>query len=74
MAINKFQTLHAYRRLVRRGLANAQPLTCTCGEVYGLGIGKDDQPILRCFYCNSTVVPGKSFYDQIGAVVKEHTL
>lgn len=66
----EFQVFHRYNRLVRRGLA--KPLTHACGQVYVTGFGVDDEPVLKCLYCDSVTVPGQRLYDDIRAVVKEH--
>lgn len=70
--MNKFAILHAYRRLVRRGKASAFPLMCqTCAEEYSLSIGDEDRPVLKCFYCGSSVTPGDNFYKRLAAVVSD---
>ena len=68
-----FQTYHKYRRLVRRGLAPA--LCCaTCEFELVLGIGPKDEPVLKCYTCNSTITPGKDTNDKVRAIVTEHFL
>lgn len=65
-----FKVFHDYRRLVRRGLA--KPLTCRhCGNELTLMIGKKDEPVLKCFFCNILVKPGLGMYNDLRAVVKE---
>lgn len=69
----EFGILHAYRRLVRRGLASAMPLLCqTCGEEYLIGLDNEDHPLLKCFTCASVLRPGLAFYDRLAAVVEKH--
>lgn len=66
-----FQTFHKYRRLVRRGLAPA--LCCQhCENELVLGIGEDDEPVLKCYGCNVVLIPGKNLYDKVRAIVSEH--
>lgn len=65
-----FQTYHKYNRLVRRGLA--KPLCCQhCDGEFTLGFGDRDEPVLKCYFCNVTVYPGKNMYDNIRAQVEE---
>ncbi len=62
---------HKYNKLVEKGYT--KPLTCTCGEAYTLRATEDGDPLLQCFSCNSIVQPGLGIYDNIKAVVKEHS-
>lgn len=65
-----FQIFHRYNKLVRRGVA--KPLTHHCGQEYTIMNGSGE-PVLRCWYCNTLTEPGKTLYDGIVAVVKEHS-
>lgn len=65
-----FQTFHKYNRLVRRGLV--KPLSHSCGTEYALQLGRDDEPVLKCYLCGTTTLPGSKMYSDIRAVVKEH--
>jgi len=67
----EFKYFHDYYRMVRMGVA--EPLACeTCGEKFALRIGKDDQPILQCFGCNSKVRPGKRVYETIVSLTNKY--
>lgn len=65
-----FSLFHAYNRLVRRGVT--KPLMHSCGTEYVLTIGDADEPVLRCFSCNTRTYPGLNMVGNIRAVVKEH--
>lgn len=64
-----FQIFHNYNRLVRRGLA--KPLEHSCGGQYVLAMGEKDLPVLKCYSCNTTTLPGTKMYGDIKAVVEE---
>lgn len=66
-----FPTFHRYRRLVRRGLA--EPLRCgTCETEYVLMVGEEDEPLLKCFTCNSLTQPGLALYDRVKEAVESN--
>lgn len=66
-----FRVIHAYNRLVRRGIVD--PLTCKhCGEEVAIRLSSDDQPLFQCFTCNSITAPGLLRYEEIKKIVEEH--
>ena len=67
----EFKYFHLYNRLVRRQLV--KPLACRhCDNPFTLRADENDQPVLRCYFCSTTVLPGLDLYRQVRAVVKEH--
>lgn len=65
-----FQMFHLYRRLVRRGLV--KQLKHHCGTEFNYGMGENDELVLFCFACDTSVVPGAETLGNVRAVVKEH--
>ena len=63
------QDLHRYNRLVRRNLV--EPLTHSCGMEYAIVLGESDEPLLKCFGCDSIIVPGSKIADRVRAINKE---
>lgn len=66
-----FRLFHRYNKLVRRDLV--QPLTCgVCDTPLITGVGKEDELVLKCYSCGSSLVPGLATLGRVEAVVKEH--
>lgn len=64
---------HRYNKLVRRQMV--KPLECeVCGLELITGLGDDDELVLKCFMCDTNIVPGVGTLDRVNAVVKEHFL
>lgn len=69
--LTNWELFHAYRRLVREDKARA--LECpNCPGVLTTRLGSDDEPVLWCGSCLTTVKPGTEVISQIRAVVTEH--
>lgn len=66
--MTKWQAIHAFNRLVKQ--ERVEPLKCPDDDAtYVTKIGKDDEPVLHCFACESTVLPGLALWKQLGAVI-----
>lgn len=66
------QMFQRYRRLVDAGMV--KPLTCgKCEQEYILRASEDGDPLLQCLNCDRMVQPGLRLYDQVCAVVREHS-
>jgi hypothetical protein len=66
-----FKTFHRYNKLVRRQMV--RPLVCeVCNVELATGFGKDDELVLKCFGCDTDIVPGLATISRVDAVVKEH--
>jgi hypothetical protein len=69
--MDKWQIIHAYRRLFKSGLA--EPWTCQQdGTVLVSRIGLDDDPVLWCMTCGEIEIPVDSAYDLMLMQLKEH--
>lgn len=67
----EFRIFHLYNRLAKAG--KVKPLTCpNCETTLVTAFGEDDSPVLKCYGCGATIVPGLEAYDQMKAVVNEH--
>ena len=67
----RWNLIHDFRNVVEAGEAN--PLTCKeCDEEFITRIDTDDEPMLWCFRCNTTIHLGIDFWDQIDAAVKDY--
>ena len=65
-----YSVFHRYNTLARDG--KAKTLICKyCQDPLVLSIGDDDEPVLKCFSCNITTVPGLVFYENIKSQVEE---
>jgi hypothetical protein len=50
-----------------------RPLVCeVCNVELATGFGKDDELVLKCFGCDTDIVPGLATISRVDAVVKEH--
>lgn len=68
--MTKWEAMHSYRRLAKSD--KATPLTCPDdGNLYITRIGKDDEPVLYCYFCKTTVIPGISLWKQMEAILNE---
>lgn len=66
------QTFHSYNQLVAEG--KTKPLTCPdCNNRYVTRITEDGDPLLACVWCDTIIQPGLRLYQQVLAVVKEHS-
>lgn len=66
--MDKYQLLHDYNKLVRRDMAN--PLECNrCNIEYTVRLGPDE-PVLKCYGCGGTLIPGDKLYGEILHVVE----
>jgi hypothetical protein len=66
------RVFHAYNNLVAAG--KVKPLTCPdCDKGYVTRATIDGEPLLACTWCNTIVQPGYRLYQQIRAVVNEHS-
>lgn len=69
--LTNWQLFHLYRRLADEN--KAVKLICPdCNYELITRIGPDDEPILRCYGCNSSIRPGSEMVAQVRAVVTEH--
>lgn len=73
---NKYTLIHAYDKVVRRGLV--KPLTCSCGETLTIepnaGTDMDAEPNFRCYTCDSKTTLGLDAWADVRAVVMEHNV
>lgn len=67
--MEKWRLVHNYRRAVDRGLT--LPILCRCGSEYIWAPGADADPVLSCYSCNSTIIPGLYIWDQIEKALNE---
>lgn len=68
----KIQAFHKYNRLVDEGKVKA--LACgICGEPFIMRSTLDGDPLLGCMNCERIIQPGLALYEQVLAVVKEHS-
>lgn len=66
------QVFHAYNRLADAGLV--KQLTCPdCDQVYVTRITENLDPVLACVWCNTLAQPGLRLYNDVLAVVREHS-
>lgn len=66
-----FKKFHRYNKLVRRQLV--KPLECgVCNQELITGFGEQDILVLKCFICDTDIVPGLETISRVDAVVKEH--
>lgn len=66
------QMFHRYNNLVAEN--KCKPLLChTCDNWLITRVTQDNEPALQCVYCNTFIQPGLSLYQDISAVVREHT-
>ena len=66
-----FEIFHKYSRLVRRNLV--RPLACKhCKGPVFTALGENDELVLYCAMCDSSVTPGLDTISNVTAVVKEH--
>lgn len=73
MSDDNWELFHRYRALVEQEAARA--LRCPDDEtVLVTRLGSDDEPVLWCMTCLSTLTPGLDLLQQIRAVVSEHHL
>jgi hypothetical protein len=69
--LTNWQLFHLYRRLVEQN--KAVSLICpNCNYELITRIGVDDEPILWCYGCLSSIRPGSDVINQVRAVVTEH--
>lgn len=63
-----FQTFHKYFNLIRR--EQVPQFSCPQDNRFmNLELGENDEPVLRCSYCQATVKPGINTYNRIKEVV-----
>jgi hypothetical protein len=68
-----YRTFHRYQELAEQG--KAKPLVCReCGSGLVVRLGKNDEPELQCFSCDTRTRPGLARYEEILAVVREHNV
>lgn len=66
------RVFHAYNNLADAGYV--KQLTCPhCDQVYVTRMTEDAEPLLACVWCNTIIQPGLKLYQQVLAVVKEHS-
>jgi hypothetical protein len=69
--LSSWELFHRYRRLVEEG--KAKSLECPeCQNSLITRIGPDDEPILWCYGCLSSLKPGLDVISRVRAVVTEH--
>jgi len=69
--VTNWELFHRYRGLVDKG--QAAPLRCPeCDGYLITRIGHDDEPILWCYGCLSSLKPGLDVISRVRAVVSEH--
>jgi len=69
--LSNWELFHLYRRLTDEN--KAVKLTCPeCGYELITRIGVDDEPILWCYGCLSSIRPGSDVMRRVRAVVTEH--
>lgn len=71
--LTNWELFHNYRRLVEDGKA-AQLLCPECDTPVVTRIGADDEPVLWCYTCLSSLRPGLDLLAQVRAVVSEHVV
>lgn len=73
MNLTNWELFHRYRRLCEEG--KAKGIECPdCESALVTKLGKDDEPALWCYACDSTIQPGLNVIQQLRAVVNEHYL
>jgi uncharacterized C2H2 Zn-finger protein len=66
------QVFHRYNNLADEG--TVKQLTCPdCDQVYVTRCTEDGEPLLACVWCDTIVKPGLRLYQQVLAVVREHS-
>lgn len=66
-----FKSFHRYNKLVKRNMV--KPLECDiCHQELTTAFGEDDELVLKCFSCDTDIVPGLETISRVDAVVKEH--
>lgn len=71
MSLTNWELFHAYRHLVEEN--QAKPILCpNCEYELITRIGHDDEPILWCYGCASSIRPGLEMLQQVRAVVTEY--
>lgn len=71
--MDRWTLLRRYQGLTRLG--QALPLACAnCDNDLVTMLGKDDEPVLWCPYCDNTFDPGSTFWADVTSVVNEHHL
>lgn len=69
--LTNWQLFHLYRRLVDEG--KALHLLCPeCDYPLITRIGPNDEPVLWCYGCLSSIRPGSDVINRVRAVVTEH--
>jgi len=68
--LTKWQAIHKHKKLVQQG--TAMPIRCPNEEaIYITRIGQDEEPVLYCYMCKTTVIPGLWLYKQLEAAINE---
>ena len=63
-----FNLFHRYQAQAAKGLV--PKLTCsTDGFEYVVRVGQDDEPLLHCYSCGSTLKPGIKMYESLQEVL-----
>lgn len=71
MSDANWELFHRYRKLVEQEVV--RPVRCPDDDtVMVTRLGSDDEPVLWCMTCLSTLKPGLDLLQQIRAVVSEH--
>lgn len=66
------RVFHMYNNLADAG--TVKQLTCPdCDQAYVTRITEDGEPLLACVWCNTITQPGIRLYNQVRAVVNEHS-
>lgn len=64
---------HSYRKLAENGKVKFLQCPDCSATLVTMG-DEDNNPVLWCSHCDSTIRPGLDLYDQIRAVVREHNV
>lgn len=68
MVVDKWMTLHDYRRLAQRG--NIPPIRCKmCQQALMVAITNDTEPMFRCFPCGVKIYPGEDVFTEMQDVI-----
>lgn len=63
LSMTDWEIIHAYRRAVEAG--RADPLYHSCGTLFVTKIGRNDEPVLHCYFCPASVTPGAAWLERL---------
>lgn len=69
--MSHFDTVHRFRTLAARGAVH--PLVCTmCQHDLTIRLGKDDEPMLRCYTCGHAYVLGEQMFMRMEHAIESY--